>query len=303
MYFLHTLLAARMRKSVNKTMKKPHFSLIMPTYGRSQDLHQFLACLFSGSFQDYELLIMDQNSDDRVQVVVDSFPRNEKVRVLRTPRGASLARNRGMSLAVGEILAFPDDDCWYPVDLLQNVATWMKTHPEYDVFSVGSVDENGLPSGNRWLRARCRITPLNSFRTTFCSSLFIRNISLVKSASFDESAGPGTAFGFGGEETDFVLQLYRAGVRGYFDRRYKIIHPRRDMLSGTVDKHRAQRYGFGIGLVLRKNTLWATWISLLAYAGLRWICVAATGRFESARLCWSNMRGIYMGFTQRTEAV
>ena len=166
---------------------------------------------------------------------------------ISSPKGACKARNAGLLLAAGEIIAFPDDDCWYPPGLLKNVDQWFRDHSKYSIFAVGAMDEAGFRSGNRWLQDSCDLHPINIFRTTFCSALFLRREAL-RETFFDEGIGPGSSSVFGcGDETDLILSILGSGFRGRFDRTWHIVHPRRDMLSQGVSKGRAVTYGCGNG--------------------------------------------------------
>jgi hypothetical protein len=150
------------------------------------------------------------------------------------------------------------------------------------------VDDEGVPSGNRWLQASCDLLPINVFRTTFCSSLFMRREALRKN-SFDEGIDRG-------EETDLVLRMLDSGFRGRFDRTWHIGHPRRDMLSDHVPQERAISYGWGMGHVLRKHSLFTVWIGLLTYDFLRGCVVVSRGRRSAASRCFAHARGLARGF-------
>jgi hypothetical protein len=194
-----------------------------------------------------------------------------------------------MDRACGEIIAFPDDDCWYPFDLLRQVENWFRDNPKYDILAVGANDEHGVPSGNRWIQRRCDIRPVNALRTTFCNSLFLRRKALPASIRFDESL-------FQGEETDYILNLLKSGLRGRFDRTFYVCHPRRDMLSGTVSHSRAHKYGQGMGRLVRRHSLSLLWIALLGYDLLRALAVVLKGNFSNAGFCLAHAHGLFRGF-------
>ena len=221
------------------------FSLIVATLGRTTELEKLFASIAAQGRNDIEIIVVDQNDDARLEPLLAAIPQNIAVTRLRmTEKNVSRARNFGMDAARGEIIAWPDDDCWYPMDLLNQVDQWYRAHSEYSVFSVGARDEDGVSSGNRWIQDSCDITPFNSLRTTFCSSLFISDLGASRAIRFDESLNRG-------EETDFVLRLLRTGLRGRFEKKFHICHPRRDMLSGTVSVERAKSYGSGMGALAR----------------------------------------------------
>lgn len=281
----------------------PRFSLIVATYDRADELRQLLFSLAKQNFSDYEVIVVDQNNDDRVQVILADFAASVPCRHVCSSPGASKARNLGLAKATGEIIAFPDDDCWYTPNLLANVDRWFREHEEYSIFAVGAVDEAGIPSGNRWIQSSCDLRPINIFRTTFCSSLFIRNNPKTRQAFFDETIGPGSRTMFAcGDETDFILQLMGWGMRGRFDRTWSVGHPRRDMLSSLISRDRAISYGRGMGRVLRKHSLYTLWFLLMAYDFFRGIVVALRGRISAASLCFVHCLGIYSGFSAERSA-
>lgn len=266
----------------------PRFSLIVATLSRTTELRGLLESFTQQDFSDYEVILVDQNEDDRLQAVVDEFAGRVPIERIFSPKGVSTARNYGIRKATGELVAFPDDDCWYSPGLLAKVDQWFRDHRRYSILAVGAVDEEGVPSGNRWLQSSCDLHPINIFRTTFCSSLFIRCEALFGNA-FDEDMDRG-------EETDLVLRILNSGLRGRFDRTWHIGHPRRDMLSGSIPRERAKSYGWGMGNVLRKHSLFALWSILVAYDFMRGMVVALLGKSSAASLCFAHAGGLLRGY-------
>ena len=166
----------------------PTFSLIVPTFGRAEELDRLLSSLGEQSPASLEVIIVDQNDDDRVHPLLSLLDASVRVQHIRvTKKSLSNARNVGLAHATGEFVAFPDDDCWYPAEHLPKVEQWFHTHPQYDILAVGARDEDGLSSGNRWPQDECDIRPHNSLRTTFSNSLFLKRRSLPSEVFFDES--------------------------------------------------------------------------------------------------------------------
>ena len=268
----------------------PRFSLIVPTLGRTNELGELFASIVAQNRNDLELIVVDQNDDDRVVPLLAALPGSIAVLHLRQQdKNPSMARNTGLDAASGAIVAFPDDDCWYPAGLLDQVDHWFKTNSKYAVLAVGALDNAGISSGNRWIQDACDINSLNALRTTFCSSLFISAVEQSRAVRFDPRL-------FAGEETDFVLRLLAKGLRGRFDRQFSIRHPRRDMLSGTVSRQRAERYGAGMGALVRRHSLFVLWCGLVMYDLARALLVSATGRFVDAGFCLAHSAGLMRGF-------
>lgn len=268
----------------------PRFSLVVPTLGRIAEVAELFASIAAQNRGDVELIVVDQNDDDRIVPLVEAVPSSIAVVHLRLKqKNQSAARNAGLDAACGEIIAFPDDDCWYPANLLNRVDSWFNENPEYSVLAVGALDDTGVPSGNRWIQYTCDISPLNVLRTTFCSSLFVSDIARTRVIYFDSKLNRG-------EETDFILRLLATGLRGRFDRGLHIHHPRRDMLSGTVSRARALSYGAGMGRLVRRHSLFLLWFGLLTYDLARALLVSARGQFVNAGFCFAHAEGLFRGF-------
>lgn len=279
------------RFSFGRSLEKymPRFSLIVPTADRTVEFGRLLESLIAQDYPGVELIVVDQNEDDRLTSYLDSVQSIFKLIHIRAPKeGASRARNVGLKSAHGEIIAFPDDDCWYPPHLLTQIDKWFNENSTYDILSVGALDDSGVPSGNRWFQSSCNITTVNALRTTFCNSLFFRRSSLPAQMEFDESFFPG-------EETDLVLRLMSSGLRARFDRTRHIGHPRRDMMSGTVSITRAVLYGQSIGRLTRKHGLFSLWAVLLGYDLCRALAVMLTGRVKKAAYCFAHALGVFKG--------
>lgn len=268
----------------------PRFSLVIPTLGRTTEVAEVLASIVDQNRSDIEILVVDQNDDDRLVPLMEALPHDTAVLHIRLKeKSLSMARNAGLEAASGEIIAFPDDDCWYPPDLLNRIDSWFTANSQYAVLAVGALDNEGLSSGNRWLQDACDISPLNAMRTTFASSLFISTVQATRALRFDPKLPAG-------EETDFILRLLATGLRGRFDRSLHIHHPRRDMLSGTVSRERARKYGMGMGIVVRRHSLILVWCGLLIYDLARTLLVSAQGQFVNARFCLAHTSGLFRGF-------
>ena len=284
----------------------PRFSLIVATFGRTEELSVLLQTLAGQKLTDFELIIVDQNPDDRLTPllnewssrVCDPSTQNKalpQLRRLRCPPGVSRARNLGLAHSTGEILAFPDDDCWYFPDTLENVDAWFRQNREYGILSLGCRDEHGLKSGNHWFQTECDLRWINIFRTSGTCCFFVCRPPQEIPLGFDESLGPGAGTDFGcGEDTDFLLTLMNKGVRGRFYSRYHVGHPRKE---GFVDIPRAKKYGAGFGRVLAKHSNPLLLAGLVAFDFIRAAALALLGkRGRSARL-WAHGKAMIRAYS------
>jgi GT2 family glycosyltransferase len=92
-------------------------------------LRQTLAALTAQDYADYEIIVVDDGSTDSThEMIAAEFP---TVRYLHQQnRGPAAARNRGIAVATGEIVAFTDDDCVPPRDWLTRLADGYARYPQ-----------------------------------------------------------------------------------------------------------------------------------------------------------------------------
>ena len=278
----------------------PRFSLIAATKDRTTELARLIASLDDQTLNNYELIVVDQNGDQRLLPIIESSPRKEKIRRLVTSPGVSRARNLGLTAARGDIIAFPDDDCWYPPGILKNVSNWFDSNPEYDILSVTSRDSNGERSGNRWHRSTCDLAPVNVFRTSVCYCYFLRSTERTRQIRFDQELGPGASTPYpASEDTDFVLSAMARGLRGRFEAKWYIGHPRKDVRNASVTVDRVYQYGLGMGRVQKKHGMTTLWFGFVLYDMARAAVMTVLGRRVPASLWYAHGRGLARAYFTR----
>jgi glycosyltransferase involved in cell wall biosynthesis len=275
----------------------PSFSLIMATRGRTIEPNRFFESLTACGCEDLECIVVDQNLDDRLLPLLDRWKGRFAIKHLRAAQGLSRARNIGLHHATGDLVAFPDDDCWYSPGLLREVVSFFAAKRTYRILSVGVRDEGNTLSGNRWIQESCDLTTANLFRTSVGFALFLRCGRSKNPLTFDESLGVGAGTPFvSGEDTDYVFRLIASGFKGRFDRSMTVYHPRRDMMSGQANAARAYGYGCGMGRVIRKRAKHPLLPAFLAYDLARTMYSLLHGEVGSASSCAAHGRGVFAGF-------
>lgn len=189
-------------------------SLILATVGRSDDVGRLIRSLSAQTDRRFELIVVDQNVDDRLAPFIDEGKvAGIELLHLRLDRPSlSGARNLGLAHASGEIVAFPDDDCWYEADVVATVLAAFSRERSLDGVIGCWVEQavahpakphTGMLSGEAWRR----------FRGGDASSisLFLKRDLLTRLGGFDENFGVGRWFG-AAEETDFILRALSAGA-------------------------------------------------------------------------------------------
>lgn len=113
--------------------KKPIISIVVCTYNRCDVLKEALETLCNQSFSDtswYELLVIDNNSSDNTSNVVKGLcQKNCEIKyIVEKKQGLSHARNRGYAEALGEYVAYIDDDCKVPKNWLTVAKDIIENH-------------------------------------------------------------------------------------------------------------------------------------------------------------------------------
>jgi glycosyltransferase involved in cell wall biosynthesis len=187
------------------------FSLIVATLGRVEELRRLFVSLSEQTYRNFEIILVDQNTDDRLLPLVSDYSRCFCLEHIHSAKGLSKARNVGMKYVSGDVIAFPDDDCWYDSDLLQRLAAMFPVNSGWAGITGRAVDQNGDPTSGRWDRRTGVITPGNVWRRAISFSIFLRT-SVAVMHHFDETLGVGAETPWGaGEETDFLLRVIEAG--------------------------------------------------------------------------------------------
>ena len=97
-------------------------SIVIPVYNVEKYLRQCLDSVLNQTFQDFELLLMDDGSTDRSSFICDEYAlKDNRIKVVHQENsGVSNARNNGISLARGQWITFIDSDDWVDPDYLEN---------------------------------------------------------------------------------------------------------------------------------------------------------------------------------------
>jgi glycosyltransferase involved in cell wall biosynthesis len=190
-------------------------SLVMATVGRTEEVWNMIRSLVNQSDHNFELIIVDQNSDDRLALHIRAgLAQGLDIRHVRLePPSLSAARNLGISLARYEILAFPDDDCWYESTVIEHVRNCFIPESELRGL-VAHWEEQAKGLGRPQLTGQLSLHAWRRFRGGEASSiaLFFRRELFDELGGFDERLGVGRWYG-AGEETDFVLRALASGAR------------------------------------------------------------------------------------------
>jgi glycosyltransferase involved in cell wall biosynthesis len=271
-------------------------SLIVCTVGRHDLLARLLASLKTQTSTAFELIVVDQSDSKEIEENLKSFSAGQSVRHIRSEKGLSRARNVGLLHAQGDIVGFPDDDCWYGDRVIEQVLQIFDS-PESGVLTGRTVDREGTDSVSFHRPESGIIDRHNVFDSGNSNTLFARIAAAKDVGGFDETLGVGAATPFqSGEETDFLLRCLKKGYQLYYDRDFNVHHDQTDS-SAAVQVARARAYSQGHGRVLRVHAYGVGYLGIrIGRAAVRGAICLVTGDRSGARQRYSWASGSLRGF-------
>lgn len=277
----------------------PRFSLVVATLGRTHELAKLLDTLAGQTDQSFEVLIVDQNPSGYLDEVLAQYRERLDLRHLPMERrGACAARNRGAEQARGEWVMFPDDDCWYPLDMIERVSRGVEG-TGLGFYGGRAADEAGQSVLSRYTRVAAEITEQNVWTTSIEWMAAIRRDLFLAAGGFDERLGPGSGTPFGGYEiNDLVIGLLRAGASGRYDPEWIGHHDFEPEALGTSDSvAKMYHYARGMGYVLQKRHLGIGHVYRLTHRALfGTVYFLLRGNFGRARRSRAILAGIANGW-------
>lgn len=126
------------RKMLNKKEKqsrKNKLSVIIPIYNAQEEIRNLLEDIKSQSFHDFEVLMINDGSQDKSGQICQEFEKIDKrfIYIYQENGGVSSARNHGLSIAQGQFISFLDADDRIPQDRFETMLQIMDENDEIDL--------------------------------------------------------------------------------------------------------------------------------------------------------------------------
>src|SRR6185437_10195226 len=253
--------------AVGTTMK---LSLILATVARSIDVGRFIHSLVGQTDRNFELIVVDQNTDDRLlPYIEEGRTAGLDLHHLRLNRPSlSGARNMGIAKSNGELVGFPDDDCWYDPDTVAQVLRVFSSTPNLQGI-VACWEEQMRDKRVKPMIGNLSLKAWRDLRGGYASSisLFFRREQFDRLGGFDERLGVGRWYG-GAEETDFILRALASGASLAYCPTVKVHHLFEPVTQDKLSKRCrvARRRSRGTGGIYAKHHLsfWVIFRGFLA---------------------------------------
>jgi glycosyltransferase involved in cell wall biosynthesis len=257
-------------------------SVVVPTRGRPTHAEACVARILAcrGAF---EVIVVDQSEGAETKRSLGRHLADRRLRYVRSlTRGVAAARNVGIAVSRGELVAFTDDDCRVPPEWIERFEQVFRQDPETGIV-CGRV---ALPPGSDSLGYAAAFEPRRRVYKGqmpppgadwgITANMIVRRRTLGRIGVFDELLGAGAPLR-SGAETDLLVRAWRAGLQVVNASEVEVLH------LGVRRYGRDARvlligYLIGTGAVFAKHArlggaqerrLYARWLDHLIRGGAR----------------------------------
>lgn len=203
-------------------------SVIIATKQRPKPLYDAVQSVFQGTYQEFELFVMDQSPDNASEMILSPFHSDPRFHYLLNRRpgfGAASSRNLGIAASHGEIVALIDDDVVVKPDWLAQIVAEFSADPELDFIagrlSAPPYDRTAgyTPEFEAWPYLSRWHFPLHASGANFS----MRRRLFDRVGGYDEFCGPGSRLR-ASDDTDLCWRIVRSGARYKICPHIEVVH-------------------------------------------------------------------------------
>lgn len=223
-------------------MKNPFVSVVVPVYNDPERVKICLKALEKQTYPDelYEVVLVDNNSRHKPDVSSDEYPHlvftEEK-----TP-GPSAARNKGIIVSKGDVIAFTDSDCIPEKDWIERGVDFLTNNPDIGIIGgrvdVFPEDENNPNAIELWemVSAFPQKNFIENFHYAATANVFTYKKAIDKSGVFNEKM-------LYGEDREWTNRIHNNGYKIAYADDVLVLHPARKNFNEFYRKWYHYLYG------------------------------------------------------------
>ncbi|MDW7733411.1 MAG: glycosyltransferase [Methanolobus sp.] len=205
----------------------PLVSVVVCTYNRAEYLDMCLDSLNRQSYPDYEIIVVNGPSTDGTDEVLEKYS-DIRLVLQKELNGLSFARNLGIRVSTGEIVAFIDDDAVADINWIDRLVAGY-TEPEvggvgglvygpgrtHYQFDNGVIGKCGIPDA---IRNPGRVAGKGEYPILMGTNCSFRRSALMEVGGFDPY------FRYYHDESELCVRIIRAGYRIVYQRDASVVH-------------------------------------------------------------------------------
>jgi GT2 family glycosyltransferase len=274
--------------------------VVVPTRNRGSLITDTLRSLLALDYPDFEVLIVDQSTDDHTRsAVLTVAPNDARVRVVASDTvGSSSARNLGAQLSDAEVVAYTDDDCLVEANWLTEIVH------EFEASEITAVygrliphdwrgrdgTEVGLKEAAQRAEYAQRTPP---WYIGHGGNMAFRRRDLLEAGGFDPLLGAGGLFG-ACEDPDIAYRLLARGKKVAYTAAALAYH--KHWKDWPAQRRMERAYGVGAGAQFAKYVRSGDLYGIRLF--WTWTWQLGVRRVGAGLVKWRSTRPMYLGYCQ-----
>lgn len=240
----------------DRACQDPHkvfFSLLIGTINRPELLQACLHSLVLQTYQNFEVIVIDQSEHNDTQTIVAAF-QDERIHYRKAIYSSiSRARNDALHLAQGNCVCLMDDDATYESNYLQIAADYIQKLGSQAILSgcIWSPDQTTPFIDYSAVKHMESLSVHQVIRTCPAAALILPMDVFAHCGDFDVDLGVGVDYS-SFEETDLLLRAMAKGYRVIHVNTLRVYHP---LSRGSEELDKIYRYAVGAGAGCMKQWL------------------------------------------------
>lgn len=283
----YQILKLKQSSSMKSLASTYSVGLVIPTYDRRKELNRLLKSLSQQSSLPDQIIVIDQNKPGFLDSIISKWGKILPIQhIIVEYKSASKARNYGAHNLSTDIISFPDDDCIFARNTINQIRQAFSSNPNCDVI-IGHKKSNDTNTRIDKNRIRPVNTVLGIFQSKaetsniFCKRIFLQNMPIL----FNESIGPGDHSSvISNEETDLLIRMLRGNAKMIVCTDIHIDHH-----SSQISFKRSLKYGEGRYELIRRQKLGFLYYLINLLQPL--VRLAKQPSFKGLKLCAATMLG------------
>jgi len=274
------------------------FSLIVPTIGRTDQLQLLLRSMERSTFKSFEVIVVDQNQDNRIDEICELSRKILNLRHLKVDfKGAARARNYGSKFANGLYINFPDDDCELLENLLNDVYLTI-TKKKLLVLNGMCVDKYNNIGSTKFHMDEKFIGLHNMWGRCIEATSFFEKQIFIEIGGYDEAFGVGSIYG-GDEAPELMIRLIKKlpPQTIFYSYKIKFFHPLKAVNYADSDLQRSYSFARGGGALFAK---WSIFFMYLHAANIiaRSLLALILFKGNKRKFYWYRIKGFLDGYKE-----
>ena len=220
-----------------KALEAPLVSIIIRAYNRAYILAEAIESALGQTYQNFEIVVVDDASTDNTAALVQRFPGN-RIKYVRHEKnmGVGAACNTGINSSDGDLIAFLDSDDLWKFDTLEHQVRFLAQHPEVDVvFGDVEMVEGDITSPSlialmqhfpkllpKEPRAKEHVISGRDMYLCLLEEVPIKPTAMVLRKEVFDRVGKFNEDCRSGEDWEFLLRLAPSACFGYIDERVAV---------------------------------------------------------------------------------